>query len=348
MFAGKNISLTRLSFLVAVCVSLLQTIIFYFYSSNTLFNVLLFLFAGILTYFFIYYFIERFVFRKIKLIYKFISQTKATKREEFYTNEILPVKTIEEVQEDVLQWADERKKEMDRLQNNEQFRKEFLMNVAHELKTPIFAAQGYIETLLDGALEDEKVSHLFLQKASKSIDRLSELVKDLDEISRIESNQLVLHKTSFVIQDLLREVFEELRFKSDQKHIKLSIKKGCEQDVLAFADKAKIKQVLVNLVENSINYGKHDGETTAGIYIVDAKQCFIEITDNGMGIAEEHIPRLFERFYRTDAARSRNAGGSGLGLAIVKHIIEAHNGTVQCRSKQDVGTSFAFTLDRNK
>jgi two-component system phosphate regulon sensor histidine kinase PhoR len=220
------------------------------------------------------------------------------------------------------------------------------MNLAHELKTPIFAAQGYIDTLLNGAIHDDNVNITFLQKAGKSIDRLSDLVTDLDEISKIESNQLPINKSSFMIQDLIKDVYEELSQKATIKKIKLGIKKGCEQDIEVVADLLKIKQVLVNLIENSINYGKENGETNAGVYIVDSKQVFIEITDDGIGINDEHISRVFERFYRTDSARSRNAGGTGLGLAIVKHIVEAHNHSVTCRSKLDVGTSFGFTLDR--
>ena len=290
--------------------------------------------------------ISQFVYRKIKLIYKFISQTKATKREEFYNNELLPQKTIDDVNEDVMQWADERKVEIERLQGNEQFRKEFLMNLAHELRTPIFSSQGYIHTLLDGAMHDENVNQTFLSNAAKSIDRLVELVDDLEVISNLEANRIPIQKTNFVIQDLIRDVFDELLHTSGKKNVSLRIKKGCETPITVFADKSKIRQVLINLVENSIKYGRENGLTTAGVYIVDRQNVFVEITDNGFGIADEHIPRVFERFFRTDTARDRNVGGTGLGLSIVKHIIEAHNHTVSCRSKVDVGSSFGFTLDR--
>jgi two-component system phosphate regulon sensor histidine kinase PhoR len=245
----------------------------------------------------------------------------------------------------VANWAEARKVEIEQLQSNEAFRREFLMNLSHELKTPIFTAQGYIDTLLSGAISDDKVNMQFLQNAEKSIERLSDLVTDLDEISKLESNTLPIHKTIFIIQDLIKDVFQELAQKAAAKRITLTIKNGCEQDIVVYADTMKIKQVLVNLVENSINYGKEAGTSSAGIYVVDDKQVFIEITDDGIGIAEEQIPRVFERFYRTDPARSRNAGGTGLGLAIVKHIIEAHNHTVSCRSKTDVGTTFGFSLD---
>jgi len=346
MFNSKNLSPARLAFFISLITTLLVSMFLFFFTRNLQDILITFAVVGIVSYLLIYYVIERFIYRKIKLIYKFISQTKATKREEYFANELLPQKTIEEVRDEVTKWAEERKVEIERLQNNEQFRREFLMNLAHELKTPIFAAQGYIDTLLNGAIHDDNVNITFLQKAGKSIDRLSDLITDLDEISKIESNQLPINKSSFMIQDLIKDVYEELSQKATIKKIKLGIKKGCEQDIEVVADLLKIKQVLVNLIENSINYGKENGETNAGVYIVDSKQVFIEITDDGIGINDEHISRVFERFYRTDSARSRNAGGTGLGLAIVKHIVEAHNHSVTCRSKLDVGTSFGFTLDR--
>jgi two-component system phosphate regulon sensor histidine kinase PhoR len=235
---------------------------------------------------------------------------------------------------------------LERLQSNETFRKEFLMNLAHELKTPIFSAQGYIETLLDGAINDEKQRMVFLENSSRSIDRLAALVDDLDVISKLESNRIPIDPENFVIQDLIRETFAELQQQAENKGIHLLIKKGCESAVEVSADRMKIKQVLVNLVENSIKYGKLSGETNAGIYIVDRRTVLVEITDNGIGIAEDQVSRVFERFFRTDSARSRSQGGTGLGLAIVKHIVEAHGHSVTCRSTVDVGSSFGFTLDR--
>lgn len=307
---------------------------------------IVFLVGSILSSYIIFRVLDRFLYRKIKLIYKFISQTKATQREEFYASEILPQKTIEQVQQDVEQWAHDRRGELERLQSNETFRKEFLMNLAHELKTPIFSAQGYIETLLDGAINDEKQRMVFLENSSRSIDRLAALVDDLDVISKLESNRIPIHPENFVIQDLIRETFAELQQQAENKGIQLHIKKGCESAVEVSADRMKIKQVLVNLVENSIKYGKISGETNAGIYIVDRRTVLVEITDNGIGIAEDQVSRVFERFFRTDSARSRSQGGTGLGLAIVKHIIEAHGHTVTCRSTVDVGSSFGFTLVR--
>ncbi|MFZ4752923.1 MAG: sensor histidine kinase [Chitinophagaceae bacterium] len=346
MFQKKNISTTELSVYTGLIISGLMGLTVFLLSTSWKTAGIVFLVGSILSSYIIFQVLDRFLYRKIKLIYKFISQTKATQREEFYASEILPQKTIGQVQQDVEQWAHDRRGELERLQSNETFRKEFLMNLAHELKTPIFSAQGYIETLLDGAINDEKQRMVFLENSSRSIDRLAALVDDLDVISKLESNRIPIDPENFVIQDLIRETFAELQQQAENKGIHLLIKKGCESAVEVSADRMKIKQVLVNLVENSIKYGKLSGETNAGIYIVDRRTVLVEITDNGIGIAEDQVSRVFERFFRTDSARSRSQGGTGLGLAIVKHIVEAHGHSVTCRSTVDVGSSFGFTLDR--
>ncbi len=296
----------------------------------------------------IVYTLQTFIYRKIKLIYKFIYQTKASKKEEFYYKNILPQKSIDEVREDVEDWAEQRKAEIELLQQNEAFRKEFLQNLSHELKTPIFAIQGYVDTLLNGALENADVNKKFLQSTSRNIDRLVNLVEDLDAISKLESGEQLLLKDSFVIQDLIKEVYETLSFKADEKEIKCIIKKGCDFSLTVYADKEKIRQVFINLVDNAIKYGKQSGIIEASFYKVDGARVLIEISDDGTGIAEEHLLRIFERFYRTDLARNRKVGGSGLGLSICKHIIEAHEQAIHVRSKIDVGTTFGFTLQSRK
>jgi two-component system phosphate regulon sensor histidine kinase PhoR len=296
------------------------------------------------SYFLINYLVEQFIYRKIKLIYKMINQTKATKKEEFYYKNVLPVKSIDEVSEEVEAWAGQYKSEIEMLRKNEVFRKEFLQNLSHELKTPIFSIQGYIDTLLGGALHNEAVNTKFLQNAAKNIDRLVKLVDDLDEISKLEIGELQLTLQYFVVQDLIKEVFESMELQAKEKNILCSIKKGCEAPVIVYADKEKIRQVLLNLTDNAIKYGKYDGKTEASIYKIDENNVLIEISDDGSGILEEHLPRIFERFFRTDLARSRKVGGSGLGLAICKHIIEAHGSTIHVRSKLDVGTTFGFNL----
>ena len=292
--------------------------------------------------------LQKFIYRKIKLIYKLIYQTKASKREEFYYDHILPKKGIDEVRQDVEEWALQKKKEIETLQANENFRKEFLQNLSHELKTPIFAIQGYVDTLLGGALHNNTVNEKFLTNASKNINRLVSLLDDLDEISKLETGEIQLSLSSFTIQDLIEDAYDAVELKANEKNIVCSIKKDADFTKQVYADKEKIKQVLLNFIDNAVKYGKENGKVEATIFNVDDKNLLIEISDNGYGISEEHLPRIFERFYRTDLARSRKVGGSGLGLAICKHIIEAHGQSIHVRSKLDVGTSFGFTLSTKK
>jgi two-component system phosphate regulon sensor histidine kinase PhoR len=344
----KNLSPRLLSFITAVIIATANSLLSLLLHQNWYIPIVVFGVTFIFIYWLYYYTLQRFIYRKIKIIYKFIYQTKATKKEEFFYENILPQKSIEEVSQDVQKWATQRKDEIDMLRANEQFRKEFLMNLAHELRTPIFSVQGYVDTLLGGALEDEEVNRKFLTNASKSIDRLVRLVDDLDEISKLESGKIPLIQESFVIQDLIKDVYEELSLKAREREAQLSFKKGTERPISVTADKQKIKQVLVNLVENALKYGNEKGNVIAGSYEMDDNHIYIEISDDGPGIAEEHLARVFERFYRADRSRARAIGGTGLGLAIVKHIIEAHGQTVNVRSKPGVGSSFGFTLDKAK
>ena len=256
----------------------------------------------------------------------------------------MPQKSIDEVREDVEVWAEHHKEEIEVLKENEIFRKEFLLNLSHELKTPVFAIQGYIDTLINGAMDKPEVNKKFLGNAAKNVSRLVNLINDLDEISRLESGEQLIYKENFVIQDMIEDVFETLSINAEEKQIKCSIKKGCELPLTVYADKEKIRQVLINLVDNAIKYGKQHGIVEGSVYRMEGKRILIEITDDGAGITEEHLPRIFERFYRTDLARNRKIGGSGLGLSICKHIIEAHGQTMHVRSKVDVGSSFGFTL----
>jgi two-component system phosphate regulon sensor histidine kinase PhoR len=212
----------------------------------------------------------------------------------------------------------------------------------------VFAIQGYIDTLLSGALANPEVNKKFLEKTSNNVGRLTNLLNDLDEISSLERGELVLYKQNFVIQELVKDVFESLSVKAELLNINYTIKKGCESPLTVFADKEKIRQVLINLFENSIKYGKKDSNIVASIYKTDGKHILIEISDDGIGINEKHLPRLFERFYRTDEGRSIDVSGSGLGLAICKHIIEAHGQTIHVRSTENVGTTVGFTLDARK
>lgn len=340
----KNLSPKQLSFITATIIAIVNTVLGLIVDLNLKLLLIVFSSTFIITYFLYYYTLQYFIYRKIKLIYKFIYQTKATKREEYFYDNILPQKSIEEVSQDVQQWAAQRKDEIEILRRNEQFRKEFLMNLAHELRTPIFTVQGYVETLIGGALEDPTVNRKFLNSTSKGIDRLVQLVDDLDEISRLESGSTPLLEEKFQIQETIRDVYEEFALQAAEKNISLDIKKGTERLLEVYADKAKIRQVLTNLIENALKYGHSGGNITASCYDMDETHIYVEISDDGPGIAEEHLPRIFERFYRADRSRNRNIGGTGLGLAIVKHIIEAHGQTVTARSKPGVGSSFGFTL----
>jgi two-component system phosphate regulon sensor histidine kinase PhoR len=348
MPSTKNLSPKQLSALTAVLLALPIAAGIYVLTGNRIVGAasLLIIFSG--SYGLILFTLEKFIYRKIKLIYKLIHQTKATKKEEVYFKYILPQKGIDEVREDVEKWGEKRNEEIELLKKNEAYRKEFLQNLAHEFKTPIFAIQGYVDTLLNGAMEESIIRKKFLENTAKNVERLVNLMNDLDEISTLERGEQLLYKQNFIVQDLVREVFESLTIKTHGKNIRTTIKKGCESPISVFADKEKIRMVLINLVENATKYGKTGGGIVASIYRIDEKNVLIEISDDGIGIEEEHLLRIFERFYRTDAARSRDKGGTGLGLAICKHIIEAHGQSVHVRSTPDVGTTIGFTLESRR
>ena len=348
MLNTKNISPRKLSALIALILALPIALVIYLMKDDWRILVISFVLIYSASYFLISFTFEEFIYRKIKLIYKFIYHTKATKKEETYYQYLLPKKGIEEVTEDVEEWAEKQVEEMELLKKNEQFRKEFLQNLSHEFKTPVFAIQGYVDTLLQGALENPEVNRKFLENTSKNIDRLVNLMNDLDEISKLERGEQIITKQNFVIQEFVREVYDALAFKADQKNMHFSIKKGCESPLVVFADKEKIRQVLLNLIENSIKYGKENGNVTASMYRTDGKHILIEISDDGIGISEKHLPRIFERFYRTDEGRRIDVTGSGLGLAICKHIIEAHGQSIHVRSTEDIGTTIGFTLESRK
>lgn len=345
---SKNFSPQQAAIISAVPIGVLGSLAFYIYSELWLPAVIFLLALIAVSYLIIYFTIRRFIYRKIKLIYKLIYQTKASKKEAFYFKNILPQKSIREVNEEVEQWTVQHREEIEILKRNEIFRKEFLLNLSHELKTPIFAIQGYVDTLLNGAMNNTEVRKKFLDNTSKNVDRLVNLLDDLDEITKLESGELILNKQNFIIQDLIKEVFESLSIKADEHKIKCFIKSGCELPLTIYADKEKIRMVIINLVDNALKYGKQNGIIEGSAYKIDGKKILIEISDDGYGIAEEHLPRVFERFYRTDLARARIAGGSGLGLSIVKHIIEAHEDTIHVRSKIGVGTTFGFVLPSAK
>ena len=275
---------------------------------------------------------------KGKVIYKSLSRHKRTSDD---------VETdLNKVDEDVDRMVDERQQEIEELKSMESFRREFLGNVSHELKTPIFNIQGYIHTLLDGAIWDENVNMQYLERTSKSVDRMINIVEDLEMISKIESNRLDLEFSRWDIVNYVQELFDILEMKAKKRSVSLSIDNQSNVNFVE-ADKDKIAQVLINLIENSIKYGKDGGHTRVRFFEM-GENILIEVADDGGGIPSDHLPRLFERFYRVDKSRSRSEGGTGLGLSIVKHIIEAHRQTINVRSTENVGTTFSFTLKKSK
>jgi two-component system phosphate regulon sensor histidine kinase PhoR len=344
MFKNKNLSPRQLALLTALIMSSLIALSVFVLITNWKLLLAYFIVCFVVVYLLVFQILELFIYRKIKLIYKLISYTKASKREEAYQKYILPNKGIDNVRVDVEKWATQKTNEIQTLQSNEQFRKEFLQNLSHEIKTPIFAIQGYLELLADDAVDDPKLSAKFIKQAEANVQRLVGLLNDVDVITNLEINKEPILKQHFIIQDLIAEVFQNLNVKLLKKNIQFHLKIGSEEPVEVFADKNKIYQVLVNVFSNAVKYGKIDGEIIASVYYLEDKKVLIEITDNGIGIEESHIPRLFERFYRTDDARSREIGGTGLGLAICKHIIEAHGENIHVRSQINVGTTVGFTL----
>ena len=282
----------------------------------------------------------RFIYNKIKIIYKTIGKPlKFEKEVKEGSSNVL--KTVER---DVAEWAINKNKQIRELRKMEQYRKEFVGNVSHELKTPIFNAQGYIETVLDSDLDDPDFIKMYLEKASANIDRLETIVTDLLEISKFETGRIELEKEAFDIVKLIKKVFFQYQHLAQQQKVTLKVHSD-ENRIFVFADPKRIMQVLENLISNSIKYGKEGGFTN--IYFHDMEEQFlIDISDDGPGVAPEHLSRLFERFYRVDKSRTRKIGGTGLGLSIVKNIIEAHEQTISVSSELGKGTTFSFTLQK--
>ena len=298
----------------------------------------------VLSFFLFQFAVERFIYRKIKLIYKNIHQLKLKKGQKPKSVD-LNTDIIAAVNKDVEAWAKDQKEEIEYLKNLENYRREFLGNVSHELKTPIFNIQGYIMTLLEGGLEDPSINRTYLERAEKSVERMVSIVEDLEIITQFESGQLILHKEKFDIVELARDSMSSIQYSAEKSNVKLVFKETYDKPIYVKADKESVQKVISNLLVNSIKYSRQTGETKVSFYDMD-ENILVEVTDNGIGISQEHIPRLFERFYRVDRSRSRDIGGTGLGLSIVKHIIEAHNQTINVRSTLVIGTTFGFTLSK--
>ena len=289
-----------------------------------------------------HYLVDLFIYRRIKILYKLVSTEKggqelkesALQEEDDF---------LQAVEEEVRRYSTSKQSEIQALKRMETYRKEFIGNVSHELKTPIFNAQGYIETLLDGGVEDREVNMKYLEKATRNLDRLANIVEDLIMLNQYETDTTQLDIQPFDITELTKQVMDEQELLASKKNIELVIKDDSGFQRQVFADRKHIHHVLSNLVNNSIKYGHENGLTKIGFYDVEDK-LLIEVSDNGPGIANEHLARLFERFYRVDKARSRGHGGTGLGLSICKHIVEAHKEKIHVRSSIDIGTTFGFTL----
>jgi len=280
---------------------------------------------------------------RVRIIYKTIRRLKGSSNQ---INLDMDNDIVEQINRDVMSWAESQIDEITHLRETDTFRQEFIGNLAHELKTPIFNIQGFILTLLEGGMEDPEINRKFLLKAAKNVERMSGLLEDLDVITKMEAANLDIELLPFDLLDIVRETIESLEPKAKRNDIELRITKGMDgSSVMVKGDAAKLVQVLTNLIVNSINYGEAGGHTEVRYY--DAEDSIlVEVADTGIGIKEEDLPRVFERFYRVDKSRSRHAGGSGLGLAIVKHIIESHGQTINVRSTYGEGSTFSFTLEK--
>lgn len=285
--------------------------------------------------------IEKFIYRRIKKIYDDVALLESSNLSTGPITTDMKTLTAE-----IEKFAKDKKIEIDTLNIREAYRKDFLGNISHELKTPLFTVQGYILTLLDGALEDKNVRKKYLQRANKGVERLIYIVKDLDMITKLEVGDLNLDLVDFDIIELIENVFELLEMKAAKNNIVLTFDMEYTHPILVHADRDKIQQVVTNLLVNSIKYGQENGTTEVSVENLIKNKVIVRVTDNGEGIAQNHIPRLFERFYRVDKSGSRSEGGSGLGLSIVKHIIEAHNEKIYVESAEGVGSEFSFTLEK--
>ncbi|RIV34684.1 sensor histidine kinase [Flagellimonas lutimaris] len=285
--------------------------------------------------------VERFIYRRIKRIYDDVSLLESSS----FSSK--PVTTdMRTLVQEIEKFAEGKKIEIDTLKIREEYRKDFLGNVSHELKTPLFTVQGYILTLLDGAMKDKKLRKKYLQRANKGVERLIYIVKDLDLITKLEAGELKLEREDFDIIELIQNTFDLLEMKAAKKEISLTFDMEYPEPIYVNGDKDKIQQVISNLLVNSIKYGLPKGTTEVSVENLIKNKVIVRVTDNGGGIPKQHIPRLFERFYRVDQSGSRTEGGSGLGLSIVKHIVEAHGEKIYVESEVDVGSEFSFTLEK--
>lgn len=346
----KRLKPQIIAFRLALSIALIVTGIVYLFSEFLLHNlwhhVILFVVLFAIVFVLATYFFSRVIEQRLEPIYKIISEVPV--------NEVKKARELSrkypmnfDVNAEVRKWATHKQDEIKRLKELERYRKEFVGNVSHELKTPIFNIQGYILTLIEGGIDDPKINELYLKRTVKSIDRMISIVEDLESINKLESGELTLDFENFNLVKLVEDVFEIEHMIARERKIKLKLLSKNDKPVMVNADKKRIIEVVSNLVVNGIKYGKKGGTVDVSFYDMN-EQVMVEVKDNGIGIEKEHLPRIFERFYRVDKHRSREQGGTGLGLAIVKHIIEAHDQTINVKSEVDLGTTFNFTLDKAK
>ena len=324
----------RLSVLLSICVFIISILFSLFSFGIFIFPLLISIFSFVI----IFYLVKKFFYEKIRVIYKIIYKFKGTSS--------IKELDINVVEKEAEEWAEAKEEELRQMKKDESYRREFIGNVSHELKTPIFNIQGYVQTLLDGGLQDDTINMKYLQRADKSVERMINIVEDLEVISRLETEQSELDIQSFNINNLVNEVFDQLEIQAQEMDISFELNNQSNTN-FANGDRAKLQQVFINLVSNSIKYGKKRGKTIVRILDMD-DNILVEVADNGIGIDQVSLSRLFERFYRVDKNRSREIGGTGLGLAIVKHILEGHNQTISVRSTKGVGSTFSFILEKGK
>ncbi|ULC60056.1 ATP-binding protein [Flaviramulus sp. BrNp1-15] len=322
---------------------LMSVFLYYLYEFNWYYIIVLAACVYVFSFLIIQFSVEKFIYKRVKKIYDDLTLLESANLTKG------PITTdMRTLTQEIDKFARDKKIEIETLKVREEYRKEFLGNVSHELKTPLFTVQGYILTLLDGAMNDKSLRKKYLERASKGIERLGYIVKDLDMITKLEVGDLSLKMEEFNIVELIENVFDMLEMKASKKNITLTFDTDYRVPIMVRADKERIQQVLANLIVNSIKYGREKGTTEISIENLIKNKVIIRVTDNGEGIEKQHLPRLFERFYRVDKSGSRKEGGSGLGLSIVKHIIEAHNEKIYVESEYGVGSEFSFTLEKAK
>jgi two-component system phosphate regulon sensor histidine kinase PhoR len=336
------------AFWTSIYITLISTILFYISVAIVLNNLLYYLYIVLfsiiifaVTFFITQYRVERFIYPRIKKILESVAL--------FDSNDFskTPISSnFDDLSKEVQKFAKIKQQQIKKLTLQENYRREYLGNISHELKTPLFTVQGYLLTLEDGAIDDKKIRYNYLKRANKGVERLIAIVKDLDLISKLESADLKLNKQAFNIVELIKDSFDLLEMEAKKRNISLLLDKHYDYPIMVIADEERIEQVLTNLIVNSIKYGKINGTTVVSIASFDEEKIIVTIKDNGEGIKEEFLKRIFERFYRVDQSRSRDQGGSGLGLSIVKHIVEAHDEEIFVKSKYMRGSEFSFTLEK--